>query len=436
LLAQAVAQLWRRHDALRLRFERDADGWRQIYGAAGGEAPFTWVDLADTPLEAQPGAIEATAASFQTNLDLAAGPLFQVAYFHLGHGAPGRLLIVAHRLVADEDALQIVLEDFQMVYAQLSQGQPALLPPKTTAFGAWAAQLQARAESDELSAQLDYWLAQQSAPVLPVELTGGPHGVAAAHTVQVELSTEETEALLQEANAAYSTSTEELLLTALAQALAEHTDQTEATVARHLRGRELFADGQSEPARTVGCFTLLAPTRLDLDALAAPGKAIMAVKEQIRQAPGDGSGYGLLRYLSPDGAIRAQLAELPQPEVGFSYQPTAVFGAPGADDMPFKMAAESIGATRHLEATRPFLLEIDARVGANGRLQLTFTYSANHHRRETIAALAVAYLDKLRALIAHCQDPEAGGVTASDFADFGWDADDLSDIMAQLGNLE
>jgi len=433
LLTQSVAHLWRHHDALRLRFERDAAGWGQIYGAAGDEAPFTWVDLSATPPEAQPGAIEATAVSLQTNLDLAAGPLFQVAYFHLGHGAPGRLLIVAHRLVADEDALQIVLEDFQIVYAQLSQGQPALLPPKTTSFGAWAAQLQAQAESDELGAQLDYWLAQQSAPVLPVELTGGPHGVAAAHTVQVELSTAETEALLQEANAAYSTNTEELLLTALAQALAEHTDQTEATVARHLRGRELFADGQSESARTVGCFTLLAPTRLDLDALAAPGEAIMAVKEQIRQAPGAGGGYGLLRYLSPDGAIRAQLAERPQPEIGFSYQPTAVFGA---DDMPFKMAAESIGATRHLEATRPFLLEIDARGGRDGRLQLTFTYSANHHRRETIAALAVAYLDKLRALIAHCQDPEAGGVTASDFADFGWDADDLSDIMAQLGNLE
>src|SRR6185436_5307757 len=51
-LAAALAWLPRRHDALRLRFLRDGEGWRQEHAplaADGGRADFHQVDLSALP---------------------------------------------------------------------------------------------------------------------------------------------------------------------------------------------------------------------------------------------------------------------------------------------------------------------------------------------------------------------------------------------------
>jgi non-ribosomal peptide synthase protein (TIGR01720 family) len=56
-------------------------------------------------------------------------------------------------------------------------------------------------------------------------------------------------------------------------------------------------------------------------------------------------------------------------------------------------------------------------VGAvvGGRLQVTWTYGESIHRGETVEKLAADFLARLRELISHCQSPEAGGHTPSDF---------------------
>ena len=46
--------------------------------------------------------------------------------------------------------------------------------------------------------------------------------------------------------------------------------------------------------------------------------------------------------------------------------------------------------------------------------------------------LAEDFRDTLRALIEHCLSPDAGGFTASDFADFQWGEADLSAIAGAI----
>jgi non-ribosomal peptide synthase protein (TIGR01720 family) len=65
-----------------------------------------------------------------------------------------------------------------------------------------------------------------------------------------------------------------------------------------------------------------------------------------------------------------------------------------------------------------------------------WSYSANVHRHATIEALAKSFLEALRALIAHCQSPEAGGYTPSDFPVAGLSQSDLDDLMAELTERE
>ena len=43
--------------------------------------------------------------------------------------------------------------------------------------------------------------------------------------------------------------------------------------------------------------------------------ALIAIKEQMRKIPNHGIGFGVLRYLSHDAAIRDSLARIPKPDV-------------------------------------------------------------------------------------------------------------------------
>jgi non-ribosomal peptide synthase protein (TIGR01720 family) len=46
---------------------------------------------------------------------------------------------------------------------------------------------------------------------------------------------------------------------------------------------------------------------------------------------------------------------------------------------------------------------------------MEWSYSANLHRQATVERLAQEFIAALRNLITHCQSPDAGGYTPSDF---------------------
>ncbi|HAG82193.1 MAG TPA: hypothetical protein DCL61_13760, partial [Cyanobacteria bacterium UBA12227] len=53
---------------------------------------------------------------------------------------------------------RILLEDFQQIYQQLSQGKAVQLPPKTFSFQQWSESLQDYARSERLQQECDYWV--------------------------------------------------------------------------------------------------------------------------------------------------------------------------------------------------------------------------------------------------------------------------------------
>jgi len=65
-------------------------------------------------------------------------------------------------------------------------------------------------------------------------------------------------------------------------------------------------------------------------------------------------------------------------------------------------------------------------------LQITFAYSKEQYFEETIHLWANHYLGELRELIRHCQDPESGAYTPSDFADVALDEEELDDLLEEL----
>jgi len=437
LLEQTVARLLVHHDALNLRFVHAEDGWRQVNTAHEGEIPFTRFDLSALAEAEQAAAVETIADELQASLNITDGPLMRVALFDLGHAKPGRLLTVIHHLAVDGVSWRILLEDLLTVYGQLSRDEAVRLPRKTTSFKQWAERLAAHARSEAVRGELGYWLAQserQSSP-LPVDLHGGDNTRASAGVMSAALNEDETHALLHEVPEVYHTQSNDLLLTALAKALTKWSGSTSLTLALEGHGREEIAE-DLDLSRTVGWFTTIFPVTLTLGGARAPGDALPTIKEQLRRVPRRGIGYGLLRYSRATEATGAELEKLraaPLPEVSFNY--LGQFDQVLPPSAPLALARESGGRLSSPAGHRRHLLEITASVIGN-RLRTEWTYSENVHRRATLEKLALSFLEELRALIAHCQSPDAGGYTPSDFPLVNLGQEQLDNIFARLGEKE
>ncbi|HSF42699.1 MAG TPA: non-ribosomal peptide synthase/polyketide synthase [Thermoanaerobaculia bacterium] len=432
-LRLACEALLTHHDALRMRFEPAGDEhpeWRQTNEGLTADLPLAQVDLSALAGTSQSPALEAIAVRLQTSLDLTRGPLLRLVLFHLGENQPDRLLLIIHHLVVDGVSWRIILEDLETVYRQLLRGEEPSLPAKTAAFQSWAERLVEYARTPAAESQAAYWLERASQPVppVPVDYAGGTNTAGSSRGLTVGLDVEETRRLLQEVPRAYRTQINDVLATALVEAVSSWTGSRKVWVELEGHGREeIFPD--LDVSRTVGWFTTVFPVLLDLDGISAPGDALKTVKEQLRAVPERGFGFGVLQFMGKD-EIAARLRALPQGGIIFNY--LGQFDQAVAEGRLFRGARESTGPGRSDLHTRIHLLEVSGKI-AGGRLWVSWTYSEACHHRATVEDLARRFIDALRALIVHCQSPEAGGYTPSDFPLAKIDQSSLDSWVAAAG---
>ncbi|HJP91744.1 MAG TPA: amino acid adenylation domain-containing protein [Pyrinomonadaceae bacterium] len=427
LLRRAVGEIMRYHPALNMRFHESDSGWQQISSEPDGDIPFVRIDLTDEEDDEQRRRLESMANELQASLNLSDGLLLRVALFDLGANRSSRLLIIVHHLAVDIVSWGILLEDLQTAYRQLSSNEAVQLSKRTTPFTKWTEKLKAYSQSNELRAELEYWLAPPRASVtaLPADRLSGANTIESASTVSASLDHEDTDALLHEVPKAYHTQIHEVLLTALVLAYARWTGAASMLVDVEGHGREEIFD-DVDLSRTVGWFTAVFPLLLSVEGSDGPGDALKAVKEQVREVPHGGIGYGILRYMSDDAEITTQLEALPQANVIFNHM--GQFDHVIDESSPFVPAKESAGKTFSPRRNRDHFLEINSGV-SDGRLQVFWTYSENVHQRATIEKLAHGFIDELKSIINHCLSPDAGAYTPSDFPQAKLDIEKLNGIL-------
>ncbi len=420
LLEKATGLLLVQHDALRFRYTRNHDGWEQTVAAPGHAAPFERIDLSALSEAEQTAKILEHAATLHASLNLEHGPLLRIALFD--RGSQQNLLIVIHHLLVDGVSWRILLEDLHTTYQQLSRGEKPSLPAKTTSFKNWAERLSEHARSAKLREELSYWCETRSIPRLPLDHENGMNTVASARTISVALNADETRELLQALPVAYRTQINDVLLTALVRAVTTWTKSDSLLIDLEGHGREEIFAGV-DLSRTVGWFTTIFP--VVLDSKDSQVETLRSVKEQLRNIPNRGIGYGLLKYADAASKLRA----LPQAEMRFNYlgQIDRVF----VDSPMFAMAPQQTGPAQSLKAQRAYLLNIIAMV-TGGELKLQWTYSDNLHRQETIEHLAQHHLQELRRLI---EQSQAGGETVlspSDFPSANLSREELEKVLAKI----
>jgi amino acid adenylation domain-containing protein/non-ribosomal peptide synthase protein (TIGR01720 family) len=415
LLDQAVHQIYKHHDGLRLRFARAGDTWTQQVIEPTSEAIFSFEDLSGYASEERPGAMAAVASRVERSLNIETGPLMRVCLFGFGAGAPARLWVVIHHLAVDGVSWRILLEDIYNAYGQLSRGDAALLPPKTTSFKEWAQLLVDHAASAEGNTEAKFWLESLEFDLLPIPVdhpaSNQVNRIADTDAVIVSLGEAETLSLLQEVPQAYNTRINDVLLTALALAFQQCHGSNSLLVDFEGHGRREFKEG-IDLSRTVGWFTTISPVLVQVEPDAPLDQTLKSVKEQIRRIPEDGFGYTLHKTLSPDAELRRQLRALPQPEIMFNYLGQTDLVLPQASG--WSPAPEDVGSERAPSVVRSHLLEIVAMV-TGGRLELDWVYSRNIHDRKTMERLARTFIETLQLLIRHCCAPASRGFTPADF---------------------
>lgn len=123
---KAALQLSLHHQALRLRFERRPDGWRQYDAGVAGALPVLRLDLSAREASEEPGLLRTAVDRMRANLSLTDGPLARIALVERGQ-RPARLLLVVHELLADTRSWRLLLRDLCTLWA--APGQSTALEP-------------------------------------------------------------------------------------------------------------------------------------------------------------------------------------------------------------------------------------------------------------------------------------------------------------------
>ncbi|HYG62356.1 MAG TPA: condensation domain-containing protein, partial [Thermoanaerobaculia bacterium] len=427
---QALAVLGTAHDAFRLRIERlTPEGVCRQSLTAPNCTPLIPLERCELP--ADPAEREAVlaerVAEARSRLDLAAGPVARATFFRNSTG-PDRLLLAAHPLVVDASSWPILLAGLADACGRLNRGDSMEAAPRTASFRRWATALAERAQSGAGRAGVKEWSAalRPEPPRLPVDFRaagdagdGGNVGDSERRALSVWLDEAATRDLLAEVPKTYGTTTQEVLLAALAEAFAPWTGSRRLAVEVEGGGREGLLGGGLDVSRTVGCLDPVFP--LSLEVRDNPGESLKETKERLRRAARQAVDYRS-GAAGTAGAAGAGVAE-----VGLRWRERIEVRPEGGP----LWSAEPLPAGRPDEAPRRHLLEVEA-LPAGSRLRVDWSWDARVHRPATVQALADRFLQALRSSIQHCQTPESAGFTPSDFPEAGMNQADLDDLLAEL----
>ncbi|MFJ2152414.1 amino acid adenylation domain-containing protein [Streptomyces microflavus] len=407
-----LTALLARHDMLRARLVR-GERWSFDIPQAG-QATAGWQE-SDGPLEE---CVEHATAG----LDPDNGVMLRAVWRREAR----QLVLVAHHVVVDGVSWRILMDDLATAWRQHTSGAPVELPPVGTSFRRWT-QLLGRTPFDQDRTYFGRALPGADAPIGRRPLTEADT-VARERTRTVSVGPEATAALLGEIPARFHAGVNDVLLTALAVALARWRrdrgqEQTFAHIELEGHGREgrFVADAagfEPELSRTVGWFTTLFPvtvdpgTAPDLTAPAYLAAALKAVKEDLSRVPGNGLSYGALRYLTDTGpSDTGPTAAAPQ--VLFNY--LGRFDAGAAGDWQLAGTTGQLGEKRDPRMRLPRALEFNAIAEPDGDgaygLVTTISWPEGVFTDADVATLGDYFGAALSALAAL----EGGGHTPSDF---------------------
>ncbi|MFJ2767110.1 amino acid adenylation domain-containing protein [Streptomyces sp. NPDC087300] len=402
-LVAMVQSVLDRHDALRMRLDRDGPWQLHVLprGSIDASGRVVRVDADSLTDEQLAELVRVQAQSARGRLRPGEGNMVQAVWFDAGERRSGRLLLVINHLVVDGISWRILLQDLRTAWESGSTAGPDARPTGIS-FADWGALLTRGAAGRR--SELPFWKGtiEGAEDLVPSPGLDAARDVLGSQGIVTRtLSRELTGALLTRAPAAFGTGINAVLLSALDLAVrrwrAAHFPGSTAPFLVDVEGhgREEVAE-ELDLSSTVGWFTSMFPVRLGRPESGSEGD-VAALQAQLSAMPDKGVGYGMLRYLDPDAG--PELEKLPRAQALFNY--LGRFERSG--DAPWGLAPEAgaVGGGGDPDMPLTHLLEISAVAldTADGpELRTTWAYASALLDERLVAELADGWCTALEAM--------------------------------------
>lgn len=394
-LNSALIKLVNHHDCLRLRYSLDNTTKKvlQYYSESITIPEVNQLDLTSISGN-QSEIIQEAYTNWQSNFDLEKGPLFAIAYVSDDKKREYKLFFACHHLLIDTVSWGIICEDLQRIY----EGRK--LSGKYSSYRQWANRLSQYGHDEK--AEAIYWQ-QVTRTYQNHEHTYAPYLSNKSVTQKkVKLDKCSTEKLLISCNQAYHTQINDLLITALSEALDTVLDSSYPCITLEGHGREEI-DASLNIMGTVGWFTSFFPVKLSTkpDLI----ERLIETKTLLRQIPNKGIGFGTF----------SENIDMNLPRICFNY-----LGQIGGEmDSDWQISIEPVGDTMLLKEGSPFDINVYSHC-TDGQLVLEVTSHLGSIFDEVFLS---AYLKAINALIIHCSEKHTKTYTKCDFINVAQEAD-------------
>lgn len=395
---KSLKELSNHHDTLRIRFIQIHDSWKQIIAEVEENKIFYFQDLSELSPENKQQKIIEVVEELQHGINISNGPLFKVVFFKLGAKQQNKIIFIISHLVYDLISLNILFEDLQTAYQQISSGRVIKLPPKTTSYKFWMERLLEYSKSKSMLKEREYWLEthQKYDYKLPLNWSkeaSKRKNVLFVQPVVASLSIEETEILFKKITVKYHIKFTDILLTALVKAFMKWTGKPYLLIRLSNHGRyPIFED--VDLSRSVGFFAMNFPVLLNIENSKSIEDELKCVKRQLSNIPNHGIGYSVLRDLSNDIEFTKKSSSISEPEVRFNY-----IGQTYPDSSNFPLITP---IDKAIKIKRPVINTDSQRINIslsmkNKCLQMQWWIINDDSQRLTIEKLAYNYVQALQS---------------------------------------
>ena len=401
-LQSCIEKLVHQHDMLSVTFDQNEAGiYTQTYHASMAIPELKTIDVSTH----DDASLHKTLTKWQSHFDIENNtqwPLWQIAYLH-GYGdGSARVYFALHHLIIDAVSWRILIDDLKDLY----EGKSLLA--KTSSYRQWVDTVTVYPKNNPT--EQSYW-----EDVLNSTPDYSHHPTTMPSIAEAKLSLTDTQSFLQQANQAYHTEINDLLLTALAYALQAWNNENIQGITLEGHGRESL-DQHIDTNKTIGWFTSMYPVKLALKSTLR--ESIKFIKESLREIPNKGIGFGPFTQAKGNDLSTSQL-----PPISFNY--LGQFGAEkGAEPKNKKtqskrwhLSNESSGLPMHEANHDENIININGMV-VNGALNFSVVTQLGEEATQSISqSLQVA----LETITAHCDEVVRNKVqeyTPSDFDDY------------------
>lgn len=395
ILQESLNKLIEYHDALRLRYKPKNAEYIQYYSDNKKSVKVKTFDIRSSDKISK--TLTQILTGWQSEFNLVEGPLCSVGYINGYEDDTARIHIAIHHLLIDTVSWRSLASDLKLIYESISTGIKLDLGAKGTSYRQWVELIHQYHLYNQ--PERKYWqkVIDDYNKSTPLDKLIKPiNCVKYAFSC---LDKDTTQALLVNSNRPFNTEISDLLLTALAYALAEMGQNRVNYITLEGHGREEIYEGV-DISSTLGWFTIMYPVRLEANTSSRMAANIKLIKENLRRIPNKGIGYGAL--------IGYEEQELPK--ITFNY----LGQFEHHDNNDWSILSEYAGESVSKENSDPGIISINAAI-IEGQFEISFKCKLDQIKTDF---LANQYIYHLKQLITYLTITDAQEYTMSDYMDF------------------